>query len=251
MKHSLGIFLAVLVCGIAWTGFVPSSMAEQPPAKESAAANADDVHDLPITEVADDMKGTDKLGIFISGDGGWWTLDNAVSQEMATHGVPVIGISSHRYFATARTPDSTAADMARALRHYMKAWKKERLVLMGYSLGAEIIPFVASRLPDDLRTRVVAVVMISPSKDTMFEFHTSDWIHTPKGRTTYPVQPEIEKLYSGPKVICATSDGDPDCICGKLDASKAAVIERKGDHHYGGDYKGLGEAIWDAIKDLK
>ena len=85
----------------------------------------------------------------------------------------------------------------------------------------------------------------------MFEFHTADWIRTPSARKMYPVQSEIEKLYAGAKLICTTSDGDPDCICNKLDASKVAVIARKGDHHYGGDFKGLGEAIWGVVKDVK
>lgn len=210
-----------------------------------------DVRDLPLTEIKQDMTGTDKLGILISGDGGWWALDNGVSEVMAAHGIPMIGVSSHTYFATPRTPESTTADMARVLRHYLTEWKKERIVLMGYSLGAEIIPFVAARLPEDLRARVAATVMIAPSKETMFEFHTSDWIHTPSDRQLYPVQPEIEKLYAGAKLICTTSESDTDCICSKLDTSKIVVISRKGDHHYGGDFKGLGDSIWEVLKDVK
>ncbi|MCX5757593.1 MAG: cutinase family protein [Candidatus Hydrogenedentes bacterium] len=224
------------------------------PSTESAPpaqADPNDVRDLPLIEVKREVTGTDKLGILISGDGGWWTLDNGVSEVLAAHGVPVIGVSSHKYFAVARTPDSTAGDIARALRHYLSAWKKERVVLMGYSLGADIIPFAAARLPEDLRARVAAIVMIGPSKETMFEFHTMDWVRTPSDRQMYPVQPEIEKLYTGAKLICTTSDADPDCICSKLDPSKVTVIARKGGHHYGGDFKGLGEAIWDALKDVK
>lgn len=227
---------------------------DAPPAPAPSAApasDANDVSDLPLYEVKKDGPVTDKLGILISGDGGWWTLDNAVSECMAEHGVPIIGVSSHKYFGTPRTPDSTAADMARLLRHYLAAWKRERIVLMGYSLGAEIIPFVATRMPGDLKSRVAAVVMISPSKDTMFEFHLADWIKSPTNRATFPVQPEIEKLYGGPKVVCTTSDADADCICGKLDTAKVAVVARKGDHHYDGDFKGLGEAIWDVLKDAK
>jgi len=251
------ILTGVSICVVLTSGWIAAAD-DAPPQQTSApvpaaapAADANDVSDLPLHEVQKDGPATDKLGILISGDGGWWTLDNVVSETMAAHGVPIVGVSSHKYFATPRTPDSTAADMVRVLRHYLSAWKRERIVLMGYSLGAEIIPFVASRMPEDLKGRVAAVVMISPSKDTMFEFHLADWIKSPTDRATYPVQPEIEKLYAGPKLVCTTSDGDADCICGKLEASKVAVVARKGDHHYADDFTGLGEAIWDVLKDVK
>ncbi len=256
VRRFIGACASVLACAlliVACIAVAEDAPAPKPPAETASPTQADpnDVRDLPLIEVKRETPATDKLGILISGDGGWWTLDNTVSEVLAAHGVPVIGVSSHKYFAVARTPDSTAVDMARALRHYLSAWKRERIVLMGYSLGADIIPFVAARLPEDLRARVAAIVMIGPSKETMFEFHTADWLHTPSDREMYPVQPEIEKLYAGVKLICTTADGDPDCICNKLDASKVTVIARKGDHHYGGDFKGLGEAIWEALKDVK
>ena len=247
--------LACALLIVACIAVAEDAPATKPSAESAQPAQADpnDVRDLPLIEVKQETPATDKLAILISGDGGWWTLDNIVSEVLAAHGVPVIGVSSHKYFAVARTPDSTAVDMARVLRHYLNAWKRDRIVLMGYSVGAEIIPFVAARLPEDLRARVAAIVMISPSKKTMFEFHTMDWVRTPSDRQMYPVQlqPEIEKLYAGARLICTTSDRDPDCICNKLDVSKVTVIARKGDHHYGGDFKGLGEAIWDALKDVK
>jgi len=165
---------------------------------------------------------------------------------LAENGVPVIGVSSHKYFATPRTPDGTATDMARALRWYLKKWDKKRIVLMGYSLGAEIIPFVATRLPEDLSKRVVMVVMIGPSANTVFEFHLTDWVVTPSKREKYPVQPEIEKIH-GPKLLCAYGDEDDTCICTKLDPKNVITIKRSGNHHFGGDFTGLAKAIWEAL----
>jgi type IV secretory pathway VirJ component len=215
-------------------------------------SDPDDVHDLPLTEVTQETNtSTEMLGVFISGDGGWWSIDRTVSEVMAANGVPVVGLSSYKYFAKARTPDSTAVEMERIIRHYLKAWKKERIILLGYSLGGEIIPFVATRLQEDLRNRVAALVMIGPAKRTMFEFHPTDWIHTPSKQLRYFVQPEIEKLYNGPKLICTTSEDDSECICNKLDADKVTVVTRKGGHDYEGDSRGLGEAIWEALKGVK
>lgn len=202
-----------------------------------------DVSDLPLYEVPQGETSTDMLGLFISGDGGWWTLDSTVSKVLAGHGVPIIGLSSHKYFATTRTPDGTSQDMARALRYYLAKWHKERVVLIGYSLGAEIIPFVATRLPEDLGKRLVMVAMIGPSANTVFEFHVTDWVVTPAKRVTYPVRPEIEKI-TGVKVLCLYGEKDKTCICSQLDPTRVICVERPGDHHFAGDYPPLAEAIW-------
>ena len=209
------------------------------PKAEDAAA---EVRDLPIKVWPQGRESTDMLGIFITGDGGLWSLDKAVMQEMADHGVPMIGLSSYKYFAKPRTPDETAADMFRALRFYMKKWDKQRIVLVGYSLGAEIIPFVATRVPEDLLGKVAMVVMLGPSDETMFEYHIMDWLFSTKDRPKYSVIEEIRKIH-GPKVLCVTSVLDRECICEELDPGQVTVLKRAGGHHYNNNYMRLTEAI--------
>ena len=99
---------------------------------------------------------------------------------------------------------------------------------------------------EDLSKRVVMVVMIGPSAETMFEFHLTDWVATPSKREKYPVQPEIEKI-RGPKLLCAYGDEDDTCICTKLDPKNVTNIKRSGNHHFGGDFTGLAKAIWEAL----
>ena len=48
----------------------------------------------------------------------------------------------------------TAADMARVLRHYLTAWRKNKVMIAGYSFGADVAGFVANGLPDDLKPRI-------------------------------------------------------------------------------------------------
>ncbi len=226
----------------------PACRAADPSGQTAAKPEVADVKDLPITELSQGKESTDMLGILISGDGGWWGLDNTVSKTLADHGIPMIGMSSHGYFAKPRTPDETAADMYRAIRFYMKKWNRQRIVLSGYSLGAEIIPFVATRVPEDLKDRVAMVIMIGPSVDTMFEFHLADWVISPTNRAKYPVQPEIERI-SGPKVLCVTSTEDKDCICEKLDPKKVMVLKREGNHHFNDDFQGLADAVWEKVRE--
>jgi len=43
---------------------------------------------------------------------------------------------------------------------YGKAWNRDRFVLIGYSLGADVLPFLASRLPRGQLDRVSALVLL-------------------------------------------------------------------------------------------
>ena len=130
--------------------------------------------------------------MIVSGDGGWASLDRDIGEALAAKGIPVVGLNSLRYFWRARTPDEAGRDLARILRHYLDAWKARDVVLVGYSLGAEVLPFMASRLPPDLRSRVRLVALLAPGRTASFEFHVSEWLRPVRGRS--PTAPEIERL---------------------------------------------------------
>jgi type IV secretory pathway VirJ component len=46
---------------------------------------------------------------------------------------------------------------------------KEKLILIGYSFGAEVLPFVVNRLPEELRAKVQLLVFLGPSATAQFE----------------------------------------------------------------------------------
>jgi type IV secretory pathway VirJ component len=60
---------------------------------------------------------------------------------LADNDVPVVGFNTLRYFWTARTPEETARDVPRTMEHYMRTWSRERVVLLGYSIGADVMPY--------------------------------------------------------------------------------------------------------------
>jgi type IV secretory pathway VirJ component len=248
MKFS-GVVITIAAC---WSvGFACAEEAGKPaaiaantgPLPAAPAPSApQDLSDLPLTELPPTGTPTDMVGVFLTGDGGWWTLDSTVSETLAKHGVGMIGLSSFTYFKTERTPDSVTADVVRILRHYGTLWKKERFVLVGYSLGGEIMPFVTNRLPEDMRKKLVLTALIGPAKDTNFVFHVSDWVIKSQA-PTYLVQPEIEAM-KGVKVLCICGGDDGDCICGKVSGPQYKVIDFSGGHHFGGEFARIGEAIW-------
>jgi type IV secretory pathway VirJ component len=205
------------------------------PREEDRGTPAADVADLPLVELRAAGTSTGTLAVMLSGDGGWASIDRDVGGQLAAHGVDVVGLNSLRYFWTRRTPDGATADLERILRHYLAAWNGRRVLLLGYSRGADVLPFLVARLAPDLRSRVSLVVLLGPSRSVDFEFHLSDWVADADRGTELPVRPEVEKL-RGTQVLCIYGQDETDSLCPELGPPLATVLEQPGGHHFGGDY---------------
>ena len=197
--------------------------------------------DLPLVEIPSPGGSSPSLAVFYSGDGGWADLDEQVSLSLARQGLPVVGLNSLAYFWKKRDPESAAADLKRVIDHYLALWKRERVVLIGYSFGAEVLPFLAARLPEETARRLELIALLGPGPQTDFEFHLSDWLGQPS-RTSRPVKPEIDKLPEVP-ILCLYGDKENDSLCPGLAGGKTKALVFKGAHHLGGDYQGLARAI--------
>jgi type IV secretory pathway VirJ component len=198
--------------------------------------------DLPLIEVPPkpDAGPTDTFAIILSGDGGWAGLDKAVAEALSAHGIPVVGLDSLRYFWSARTTEGLARDTDHMIRYYLAHLAKKRALLIGYSQGADVLPFAVNRLPAATRARVALVVLMGMSEHALFEFHVSSWISN--DTTGPPTLPEVNRIEGAP-VLCIYGDGDRDTLCPKLDPAKVKVVKLPGGHHFNGDYAGLARVI--------
>jgi len=202
------------------------------------------VSDLPLVELPATGAERDLLAIMLSGDGGWAGLDREVARELNARGVPVVGWDSLRYFWDARTPGGAASDLDRVIRHYTQAWHKSRVLLVGYSQGADTIPFMANRLPDESRSLVKTTALIALSDEAFFEFHVSHWLGTPTGGL--PTAPEVTSGRMGP-VACVYGKSETDSPCRKLHGAGLRPIELPGGHHFDGDYAAVAQATLTAL----
>ena len=207
-----------------------------------ATPNAPAVRDLPLVELRGSGKG-DTLAIIVSGDGGWASLDRQIGETFVARGISVVGLDALRYFWKARNPERMGADLTRIARHYLESWRKRELFLVGYSRGAEALPFMASRLPQDLRDRVRVVALLGASRSTTFEFHLTDWLGRGEaGSARAATAPEIEKL-RGLRVLCVYGTDEKDSVCPSLPAGIATAMPVEGGHHFGGAYRDLAARI--------
>ena len=65
--------------------------------------------------------------------------------------------------------------MDRVVRYYAAHWRKTGVVLVGYSQGADVLPFAINRLPSASRQLVTYAVMMGLGKKASFEFHVGNW----------------------------------------------------------------------------
>jgi type IV secretory pathway VirJ component len=183
---------------------------------------------------------SDTFAIIMSGDGGWAGLDHDVAAALSANGVPVVGLDSLRYYWTARTPNGLAADTDRMIRYYLAHFGKQRVLLIGYSQGADVLPFAVNRLPEATRARVALTAVMGMSDHALFEFHLSSWISDDNsGPATLP---EINRI-TGMPVLCIYGVDESDSLCPKLDPKKFNIVKLKGGHHFDGDYANLARQI--------
>jgi len=221
----------------------PSGSAGTEQANPALPADSLNVEDLPLVEVPATAGDSDTLAFIASGDGGWASLDKQVAGVLAAKGVPVVGLDTLQYYWHPHSPEQSARALERILRHYLAKWQKQRVLLIGYSRGADVLPFMASRLPDDLVARVDLIALLGPAPGVAFEFHAIDWLRASSGDAK-PVQPEIEKL-RGRRILCVYGADETDSVCPRLPPGLARLDERPGGHHFGEVYRAIAERILD------
>jgi type IV secretory pathway VirJ component len=202
--------------------------------------------DLPIVEVPakPGSPPNDAFAILMSGDGGWAGLDQEIAGALST----AVGLDSLRYYWTSRTPDGLAADTDRMIRYYLTHLDKKRVLLVGYSQGADVLPFAVNRLPQASRQAVALTAILGMSQHAVFEFHLTNWVSDDNsGPATLP---EVNRI-TGIPVLCIYGEDESDSLCPKLDPRKFIVVKVKGNHHFDGNYVGLAQHIMQAAAPRK
>ena len=210
------------------------------PPTGAAAGQADDLGALGLVEVPATGRERDAMAVVLTGDGGWAEIDKRVAARLAADGIPVVGWSSLKYYWTPRTPEAAAHDLARILEHYGRLWGKRRVLLAGYSFGADVLPFLVSRLPPELRSRVALVSLLGLSEQASFEFHVAGWLGVETGH--HPTAPEVARLETTP-VLCLRGEDEADSACRLLHGAAVHTLTLPGGHHFGGDYERIADAL--------
>jgi type IV secretory pathway VirJ component len=210
--------------------------APRPAPAEVKALPGLSVEEVPARGASD----RDLFAVILTGDGGWAEIDKEIADALAGAGIPVVGWSSLRYYWTPRRPEEAAGDLARIVEHYAAAWTKPRAILVGYSFGAAVLPFLVNRLSAETRARVERVALLAPTENAAFAFHVASWLGG-GGESDRPVRPEVEHL--GVPVLCVEGGEEAGSPCRGLGGAHVEVASVGRGHHFGGEYNRIAELI--------
>jgi type IV secretory pathway VirJ component len=196
----------------------------------------------------------DLLVVIYSGDGGWWDLDQRLGAVFTQRGIPVAGVSTFKYFWRYRTPDESAHDLDGLLDQYTRQWSKRRVLLIGYSFGADVLPTIVGKLRPDNRDKLTQLVLLSASRDVNFEIelegymqqgwwttHTHNFLQWLNPVVHTDAMPPIAALGGRPPMACyygAEDAEDSGCTDPKL-PSFVTVYKKPGSHHFDENYEAL------------
>jgi type IV secretory pathway VirJ component len=211
------------------------------PSSVTAAANP--LAELPLVELPVPRPGP-AMAVIYSGDGGWRDIDKQIGEVLSHKGMPVVGVDSLRYFWHEKTPEEIANDLSQIIRHFGAAWGTEKVVLVGYSFGACILPFAINHLPSEDRARIVQVSLLGLEPRAEFEVKLSGWFGGEPGISAPLVLPEILRQKLG-LFQCFYGEKEEDTLCKAPELAGAEIIRTGGGHHFGGDYQALAQKILD------
>jgi type IV secretory pathway VirJ component len=181
--------------------------------------------------------------LFLSGDGGWATLDDRVSGYLAAHGVSVVGLSSLRYFWSQKTPQQAGADLRRVVDVLSTAGVP--LFMGGYSFGAEVTPFIIQTWPPAERRRVAGELLVAPGETASFEVSPLDWVFRARA-TPLRVADAVRQLQIPAICVAGRQEAPGDTACDNL-VRPAVMVRLPGSHHFNGDYDAVGRELLDFI----
>jgi type IV secretory pathway VirJ component len=200
------------------------------------------VADLPLVEVPAVRPSTAAFAILYSGDGGWRDLDRSLADVLASRGISVVGVDVLRYYWRSKPPETAARDLARIIAHYQQQWGQRRVVLIGFSFGADVLPFLINRLPAAMRADIALITLLSPERTTAFQVTPAGWIGK-QSDATIPIEPELQRLSTFRLQCVYGEDEAQDSLCTTPAAAGHQITRKPGGHHFDHNYGELADAI--------
>lgn len=176
------------------------------------------------------------LLFYISGDGGFNKFSTSFMEALNKQGYAVIGLNAKDYFWNKKKPGEAASAIESTIVDSNKKWKKKNIVLIGYSFGADVAPFILTRFSPAFTPSVSHLILLSPSPKTDFEIHVLQMLGWGKDAGE-SVPAEINKI-SKPVTIITGDDEDTFPVA-QLTIKNKKIIKMPGGHHYDGNVNAL------------
>ncbi len=220
MKHIFTLFCISLVFSI--NLYSPSLIAQtiRPTRK------------LPIIESRSSGK-CDYYVIFLTGNGGWQNLVRSITHYLNERNISVVAINTKKYLWSEKGPAQIGCDLESLMSRYDLKWGEKKVVFIGFSMGAEVLPFAVNCMDHKFTDQIDDLILISPWQNVTFKVRLRDFYsEANRGADLYTELLKIKREY----VIC---DDTQFSIAHKDLNGLVDHVHLGGGHHFGGDYHTL------------
>ena len=194
---------------------------------------------LPVKEWGSNS--SNAFVFYISGDGGLNSFTISLCDNINKAEYSVTALNARSYFWNKKTPQQAANELADYLARATSNRKNQQIVLVGYSFGADVLPFIINKLPAALKSKIKTSVFIAPSTSTDFEIRLTDMFSQGKKRSM-DVVAEMNRMDATKTVII--QDGDEKGFPVKSITLKNLTVETlTGSHHFDGDTKLVAQTV--------
>lgn len=209
----------------------------------SVIVKGQDISSLPVVAYAAKNNNAQKAFVlYLSGDGGENSFSKSMMEQVTSKGYRAVLFNSQKYFWSKKTPEQTASDVEKVIKYYQSQWKLKNVILIGYSFGADVAPFIATRLSPETYAAVKNIVLMSPSQATDFEVHVAQLFGSGKS-TGSSVPEEINKIKQKALLIIQGLKESEKIESTSLKVSYK-LIGLKGGHRYESDTSEVANTIF-------
>jgi type IV secretory pathway VirJ component len=205
------------------------------------------ISNLPVLAKAAAAGSTAPLILYITGDGGMKKFSANIIEAFHQKNYPVVALNALKYFWNKKTPLQAANDVANLIKYYQLQWDNNHgIVLIGYSLGADVMPFIYNRLAPAITNDIRQIVLLSPSRFTDMEVHVSDMLgkSSSKGMN---VPAEINKIIEKPLLLIFGAE-EKDFNFSEITIQHYRKLILPGGHTYDEDANGVTGKILAALQ---
>ncbi len=203
--------------------------------------------DIPLVTIPPNHPSQLPFIVMISGDGGWTSFDQSFSENLAKKGFYIIGLDAQKYFWNAKTPERTTLDVLKVILQHEYQFHTREFILVGYSFGASVLPFIASKFPSSIKGQIKGLFAFSPDLTADFEIHLADMLSLATSQDEYDVLTEFRKIKAIPVICCFGSEEDKKVVK-KFRQDHLKVLILPGSHHFNNDFEELSNVITRNIK---
>ncbi len=196
--------------------------------------------DFPVTEW--NSNSDQPIIFYISGDGGFNTFSKTFSQELHRYGYDVFALNTKKYFWQKKTPLQASKDTENYLQQITKNRKNKKIIIIGYSYGADVAPFIYNRFDADFQKNIQNLIIIGPSKVNDFEIHIDEYI---EGRPEYgySVLHEINQIKNVPFNLVVSDFEYKYFPLKEVTLKNYQFLHLPGNHHFSGNTKMLADSV--------